>query len=94
MKAVAEKYASSKKYEKIKGTLCNYLSQTGVVTGEYGFVEAYRGKKDQIQKFKNDSSITFQKFVQYYEGYLDQRIEYEQKRADEDIELQKRNIDY
>jgi ppGpp synthetase/RelA/SpoT-type nucleotidyltranferase len=68
------------------------LSQTGVVSGEYGYVEAYKAKRQEIQDWKKDKNKTILSFVKKYETYLDSRIAYEQKRADEDIEMRKRKF--
>ena len=69
------------------------LSQMGVVTGEYGFVEGYKNKKKMIQNWKKDKSKVIRDFVREYEKYLDDRIKYEKKRAEEDIEIRKREFD-
>ncbi|MFZ5994393.1 MAG: hypothetical protein ACOYU4_05360 [Thermodesulfobacteriota bacterium] len=66
------------------------LSQTGVVSGEYGFVEAYKAKRQEIQVWKKDKNKSIRSFVKKYEAYLDRNIAHEQKRADEDIEMRKR----
>ncbi|MBI5634100.1 MAG: RelA/SpoT domain-containing protein [Nitrospirae bacterium] len=68
------------------------LSQTGVVSGEYGFVEAYKAKRHEIQDWKKDKNKTIRLFVKKYEAYLDRRIAYEHKRTDEDIEMRKREF--
>lgn len=68
------------------------LSQTGVVSGEYGFVEAYKAKRQEIQDWKQDRNKTILSFVGKYEAYLDKSIAYEQKRADEDVEMRKREF--
>jgi hypothetical protein len=69
------------------------LSQTGVVSGEYGFVEEFKKKKEEIQSWKKDKNKAIQLFVKKYEGFLDKRILYEKKQADEVIELRKRQFD-
>ncbi len=69
------------------------LSQMGVVTGEYGFVEGYKNKKKMIQSWKNDKSKVIRDFAREYEKYLDDCIKYEKKRAEEDIEIQKRELE-
>ena len=56
-------------------------------------MEALQEKKQRIQQFKNDSGQAARAFINSYENYLDQRIDYEKKRADEDIEFRKREID-
>ena len=69
------------------------LSQMGVVSGEYGFVKGFERKKEEIQNWKKDKNKAIQLFVKKYEDYLDKRIQYEKKQADEDIELRKRRFD-
>lgn len=69
------------------------LSQMGVVSGEYGFVKGFEKKKEEIQIWKEDKSKAIKLFVKEYEDYLDKRILYEKKQADEDIELRKRQFD-
>ena len=65
------------------------LQSTGVVSGEYGFVKAYKQKIDEIQPWLQDDSPMVKEFAQNYIANLEERIEYEQKRADEDIILRK-----
>jgi len=68
------------------------LSQTRVVSGEYGFVNAFKQKKAAIQSWKTEKSKAVRDFVLEYEKYLDDRIDFEKKRADEDVELMKKGI--
>jgi beta-lactamase class D len=65
------------------------MQSTGVVSGEYGFVEAYKKKIEEIQPWLQDESPSIKEFAQNYIMSLEKRIEYEQKRADEDITLRK-----
>ncbi len=81
------------KSKKYKQELFVVLSQMGVVSGEYGFVEGYERKKQEIQEWKKDKSKVIKKFAQEYENYLSKRIDYEKKRADEDIEIRKREFE-
>jgi hypothetical protein len=69
------------------------LSQMGAVWGEHGFVKEFEKKKEEIQNWKKDKNKDIQLFVKKYEDYLDKRILYEKKQADEDIELRKRQFD-
>lgn len=92
VEALIQQYAGTKEYKEVSGHLFGYLSQTGVVSGEDGFVRAYQAKKQEIQDLKKDSNKRVKKFVKEYEDYLDQRIAYEQKRTDEEIELMKRGL--
>jgi len=81
------------KSKKCKQEMFTILSQMGVVSGEYGFVEGYERKKKEIQGWKQDKSKVIQSFARQYENYLSKRIDYEKKRADEDIEIRKREFE-
>ncbi len=65
------------------------LQSTGVVSGEYGYVQAYKQKIEEIQPWLQDESPKVKEFAQNYIMSLEKRIEYEQKRANEDITLSK-----
>lgn len=65
------------------------LQSTGVVHGEYGFVEAYKQKIVEIQPWLQDESSKVKEFAQNYIARLEKRMVYEQIRADEDIVLRK-----
>jgi beta-lactamase class D len=65
------------------------LESAGTVSGEYGFVEAYKKKVEEIKPWQQDESPRVQKFAQNYIASLKKQIEYEQKRADEGILLRK-----
>lgn len=65
------------------------LESTGVVSGEYGFVEAYKQKVQEIQPWLQDQNEKVKGFTQNYIESLEKRIEYEQKRADENIALRR-----
>ena len=52
-KEFIKQYSNSDRY---KTEMILILSQEGVVTGEYGFVESYKRKKIQIQDWKNDKN--------------------------------------
>jgi hypothetical protein len=85
-----KKYPNKKEY---RNSISHVLSKTGSVMGEYGFVNAYKKKKEEIQEWKKDKNNKIISFTKEYEDYLDKQIEYEQKRADEQIELRKRNFE-
>lgn len=89
-KEFIKQYPKSKKY---KQEMFVVLSQMGVVSGEYGFVEGYKRKKQEIQEWKKSKSRVIQNFAREYESYLSKRIDYEKKRADEDIEIRKREFE-
>ena len=79
-----------KEYEK---DMFLVLSQTGNVSGEYGFVEHYERKKQEMQEWKKDKNPNIQNFAINYEKYLFSRITEEQRRADEDIAIEKRKFE-
>lgn len=89
-KEFIRQYPKSKKYQQ---EMFIVLSQMGVVSGEYGFVEGYGEKKQEIQDWKKDKSKVIKSFAQKYENYLSKQIDYEKKRADEDIEIRKREFE-
>jgi len=89
-KEFIKQYSKSKKY---KQEMFRVLSQMGTVSGEYGFVEGYEKKKQEIQEWKKDKSKVIKNFVQQYENYLSKQIDYEKKSADEDIEIRKREFE-
>jgi len=90
-KELIKEYPKNEDYRK---KIFIVLSQMGVVSGEYGFVEGFKKKKEEIQSWKKDKNKAIQLFVKEYEDYLNKRIVYEKKQADEDIELRKRQFDY
>lgn len=92
IRSLVNKYANTKEYEEVQGHLFGYLSQTGVVSGEDGFVRAYQGKKQALRELKKDKDKKFVAFIKAYEDYLDKRIAFEQKRTDEEVELMKRGL--
>ncbi|TSC81799.1 MAG: RelA/SpoT protein [Parcubacteria group bacterium Gr01-1014_20] len=92
VKALVRQYADTKEYERVRGNLFGYLSQTGVVSGEDGFVRAYQAKKQEIQELGKDSDKRVKRFVREYGDYLDKHIVHEQKRTNEQIELMKRGL--
>jgi hypothetical protein len=82
----------NKLYREYRSEMFIILSQTGVVTGEYGVKDAYKRKKDEIQPWKEDKNPTLQIFIKGYEKYLDDNIKFEEQRADENIQLMKKGI--
>lgn len=65
------------------------LQSTGVVSGEYGYVEAYKQKIEEIRPWQLDESFKIKEFAKNYIESLEKQISYEQKRADEYIALLK-----
>jgi beta-lactamase class D len=67
------------------------MNSTGVVSGEFGFVHAYQGKKQDIVPWLDDSNSAVQAFARRYQRNLDRQIAAEQRRSEENLELRKRN---
>lgn len=65
------------------------LQSTGVVSGEYGFAEAYERKIQELRDWLNDSDEKVQDFARWYISSLEKQIEGERKRAAEEIALRK-----
>jgi len=66
------------------------LSSTGVVTGEFGFAEAYREKRRQISAWLEDPRTAVKTFAERYTRSLDRQIAMEQRRGEASLELRKR----
>ncbi len=69
--------------------LSNILKNTGVVHGEYGYVDTYEQKIQEMQSWLQDENPKVKEFAQNYIDNLRKQIEYEKKRADEGIILRK-----
>lgn len=65
------------------------LQSTGVLSGEYGFAKAYEKKIEQIEYWLKDDNDKVKKFAEEYTSYLNERVEHEYKKADDEIELRK-----
>ncbi len=83
---------NTKNYKSYRAEMFTTLSQTWIVTGEYGMSNAYIKKKEEIQEWKKDKDKTIQEFVKEYEQYLNDTIESTKQGADEDIQLMKRGL--
>ncbi len=68
------------------------LSRTGVVRGQYGFVKAYKKRREEMQPWKSDSHKGVRRFGLRFEEYIEGRIADEQMRADEEDSLLKRGL--
>ncbi len=66
------------------------LDSTGVVAGEFGFVEAYKRKKTEIEPWLSDPRQSVQSFARKRVLSLDNRIASQQRRSEEDLEMRKR----
>ncbi len=73
----------------LENELSVILQSTGVVSGEYGFVEAYKKKIVEIQFWLEDENTSVKEYAKKYIEDLSKQIEYEQKRSDENIAIRK-----
>ena len=64
---------------------------TGVLHGEFGRVEAYRQKKQDMEKWLADPRERVRDFAKRHIYGLDQQIAGEQRRSEEDLEFRKRS---
>jgi hypothetical protein len=69
------------------------LQSTGVTGGEFGFVEAYRARKAQIEPWLTDTRPQVRSFAERFVRRIEQRIAAEQRRAEQDKEMRRRNYE-
>ena len=69
------------------------LQATGVVSGEFGLVEAYIKKRDALAAWLSDPDENVRSFAQEYVGSLDRQIAAEQRRSEESLEMRKRRYE-
>ena len=69
------------------------LQSTGVMGGEFGFVEAYRARKAQIETWLTDTRPRVRSFAERFVRRLEQNIAAEQRRAEQDKEMRRRNYE-
>jgi ppGpp synthetase/RelA/SpoT-type nucleotidyltranferase len=69
------------------------LRSTGVVGGEFGFVEAYRTRKAQIETWLTDARPPVRSFAEKFVRLLGQSIAAEQRRAEQNKEMRRLHYD-
>ena len=67
------------------------LEATGVMRGEFGMVAEYQNQKSLISEWLDDARPKVQAFAAKRSRNLDQRIAWEQRRAEQDIEARRRD---
>lgn len=65
------------------------IESTGVVSGEYGMVDAFERKRSEIAAWQYDDDPRVQAFAQWLTESLVRLIDSERQRADEDLALRK-----
>ncbi|MED4780958.1 RelA/SpoT domain-containing protein [Brevibacillus choshinensis] len=73
--------------------IMHVLSETGVVTGEYGFANALKQIKANINKWNKSKNPHIRKFVKDFKDHLNACITAEIKRSDEQIEEMKQEFE-
>ncbi len=69
------------------------LQSTGVISGEFGFVEEYRTRKAQIEAWFADPRPRVRSFAKRFVRRLEQSIAFEQRRADQHKEMRLRRYE-
>jgi len=69
------------------------IDSTGVVSGELGFVEAWRAKKESLAEWLADERPTVHAFAEKHIAELELMIASEQRRAEAEREMRKRSYD-
>ena len=76
--------------DKRLGLLEMALDSTGVVSGEFGMRDAYLRKKEEVAPWLTADNEKLRLFAERYSRTLDRQIAAEHRRAQEDIEMRKR----
>ena len=69
------------------------LDQTGVVSGEFGFVHALQQKKTEAEPWISDADAKVRSFAKTRNLSLDRQIAAEQRRGEASVEMRKREYD-
>ncbi|MBF5039880.1 hypothetical protein INP77_10295 [Methylophilus sp. 13] len=69
------------------------LSSTGVVMGEFGFVEVYKRRREKISEWLQSDNMSIKAFAEWFITRISQSIVIEEQRAEESIILRKHNFE-
>jgi hypothetical protein len=69
------------------------IDSTGVVSGEFGFVDAWRAKKESLREWLADERPAVKAFAERHIAKLDLMIASEQRRAEAEREMRNRSYD-
>jgi hypothetical protein len=67
------------------------LGKTGVVRGEFGWVEAESAQRTRLERWREDPRVKVQTYVLDQLRRIDQSMAWEQRRAERDVEQRKRD---
>lgn len=83
--------AASTENDELLGEINVIINETGVVSGEFGFVEAYTAKRTAMEAWLKDPRKQVKVFAKKHIALLDRMIASEQRRAESEIEQRKRD---
>jgi hypothetical protein len=63
------------------------------VSGEFGFVDAYQRKKAEVEPWLGDPREKVRRFAEHYTRSLKRASAAEQRRAEQDYTLRRKNFD-
>jgi hypothetical protein len=84
--------ASKTSNKKIHSELYGKLSSTGVVSGEFGIADAYKHKRESIEKYKDSENLNIRNFVLMATEALKLNEEHQRKEAEQEKEI--RRVDF
>ena len=77
--------------DRLLNKVSNVLSETGVVSGEFGFVEVHARRKELIEPYRDDSRPRVQAYARDRTRELSQQMAGEQRRAARDVAQRRRD---
>lgn len=90
LKEIVSKFSEDKRRMNTVG-IC--IDSTGVVSGELGFAEAWRKKKESMAEWLKDDRSVVRAFAEQHIRTLDLMIADEHRRAEADKEMWNRSFD-
>ncbi|MBB4101461.1 hypothetical protein [Sphingomonas kyeonggiensis] len=76
--------------DKLLNRVSNVLGETGVVSGEFGFVEVHAHRKELIERYRDDARPKVQAYARERARDLAQHMAWEQRRAARDVAARRR----
>lgn len=77
--------------DKLLHRVSDVLGQSGVVSGEFGFVEAHAHRKELIERYRDDPRPRVQAYARDRARELAQQMAWEQRRAARDVAQRRRD---
>jgi hypothetical protein len=76
--------------DKLLNRVSNVLGETGVVSGEFGFVEVHAHRKELIERYRDDPRPKVQTYARERARDLAQHMAWDQRRAARDVAARRR----